>query len=123
MNLLYGQRLAAELTREGVKSEMIGAHYQALIPLAAQITQQRFPTVAVNAIPAVFDALPPDQKYNILVEANKTYRANQTKASSPPAPTPPPPATNQGPMNGSAPRVSAPAHSDPVQAAVAYLSR
>lgn len=124
MNLLYGQRLIAELSRDGVKPEMVQAHYQVLLPLAAQLTQQKFPTVPAERIPAVFDALPPDQRYSIMVEAHKSHRVSQTKASRPSAPPPLPPATNQGPLNGSSPRVSAPAaNGDPVSAAIAYLSR
>lgn len=124
MNLVYGQRLQAELAREGVKPEMVGAHYAAILPLAAQVTQQRFPVVTADRIPAIFDALPPDQRYSIMVEANKMYRVSQSRASTPPAPTPPPPATNHGPMNGSPPRVSATSPSgDAVQDAIAYLSR
>lgn len=123
MNLLYGQRLMAELSRE-VRPEMVQAHYQVLLPIAAQITAQRFPTVTADRIPAVFDALPPQDRYSILMEAHKAHRANQTNASRPPVATPPPPATNQGPINGSAPRARASSNSgDPVADAIAYLSR
>lgn len=122
MNVLYGQRLVAELAREGVKPEMVQAHYQVLLPLAAQITQERFPTVAADRIPAVFDALPPQERFNIMKEAQGRHRTVSKPVQ--PAPTPPPPATNQGPMKGPAPRtVAVSANGDAVSEALNYLAR
>lgn len=121
MDRLYGQRFIADLTREGVQPAMVKAHFQMLLPLAAAITQTRFPGVSAERVAAVFDALPPQERYNILVEAQRDYRAKSTPQVRPS--TPPPPASPPG-LNGSAPRRSAPAaNGDPVAAAVAFLAR
>lgn len=120
MDALYGQRFVADLTREGVQPAMVRAHFQVLLPIAATITQQRFPGVPVDRVAAVFDALPPQERFNILTEAQKVYRAKSTPVR---PSTPPPPASPPG-LNGSAPRRTAPAaNGDPVAAAVAFLAR
>lgn len=120
---LYSQRLVVDVTRDGVQPAMVQAHYQVLLPVAAAITQRRFPGLPQDRIAAVFDALPAQERYNILSEAHREHQAKSRPVTSPSRTTPPPPASapslNGGPLRRAAPS----ANGDPVAEAIAHLAR
>lgn len=123
MNQLYGQKLISDLTRGGVQPAMVHAHLKMLMPIAAKLTQARFPGLAAEDVAGVFDALPPKDRYDIMVEAHRNRQASMTPPAVPARTTPPPPATPPS-VNGTLPRRPAPSPSgDPVVDAVSFLAR
>jgi len=120
MDDLYAQRLAGDLIREGVAANQLKAHVAALLPFIVKETQQRFPFVEAQRIPQVFDQLPAEERYKIMLAAHRVARGN---VSSPRSPTLPPPTRA---LHGGAPMrrtATAVDDGDPVLAAMNRLAR
>lgn len=120
MDQLYGRKFLSELAGEGVQrpSDHVGELLQS--PLTKLEVIKRFPGVAMADVPAVFDSLDSQIRYDILKAAHKATMAKRVPAR---PPTPPPATPNRGIPTTTTPRRPAtPASGDAVVDAIAYLS-
>jgi hypothetical protein len=94
---LYGRKLMSDLTALGVQNP--GEQVRVLLrhPATKQEVIKRFPGLTVAEVPAVFDALDPQTRYEILKAA---HTATTAKPPVPARPSTPPPATPTRTLTG-----------------------
>lgn len=101
---LYTQRLVTTLvTEHQVPAERATAHLRSLMPIAAEITRKLFPTATEADVGHVFNALPPKEKFEILLQAQHQAASRVPPRVPVQPPNNHPPATQHVPQTGRAP--------------------
>lgn len=121
MEALHIRRLTGVFAKDGISAERMVAYQKALEPTMQNIVAQTFPGIQTGQIPAVYNAMSPKERADIILQAHTEFRKAQT---SPVLPKPAlAPSTKKSaqrtPMRAQAPTQNL----DPVQSAIALLSR
>ena len=121
MDALYGRRLMAEISAAGDQNAAQTMRVLLAHPATKNEVMRKFPGTTPADVPAVFNAMDPRDRYEVL----KAAHAGMTKqVPARPSSTPPPATTNRSVSTTATPRRAAPdANSDPVAAAIAFMAR
>lgn len=117
---IYVNKILTDISRVGDRNPQQTLNVLLAHPLTRNEVVKQFPGVTAADVPAVFNALDPKGKYEVLAAAHR----EMTKQVQPPRPTPPPPATTQRTLPPAATprRQASEPNGDPVDSAIAFLS-
>lgn len=121
MEDIHSRRVSGILARDGISADRMAPYQKMIEPTMQAIVAREFPGIQPRQIPAVFNAMSPKERADILIRAHTEVRNQQSI----PAPTKQAlaPSTRQ-PIQRSPMRALAPTQNhDPVESAIALLSR
>lgn len=122
MGQLYTRQWLGELREAGDQNPAQTMRVVLAHPATKAEVMRRFPGTTAADVPAIFNALEPKDRIDVMRAAHRAMTKPQVPAQS--RPSNPPPPTHQRTLTGGAPRAAAPAaNGDPVAAAIAHLAR